>query len=309
MPPPSSTRTSARLAASAAGVAAGTGAAVLGAGLRERHRPVLRRERVPVLASARDPRAAPSLSVLHVTDTHTSARQRVLPAWVHDLGRLVPDLVVVTGDVLGGPDALPTVLAMLDPLLHRPGAFVEGNNDPYSPQPSNPVRYLTPGRRHVRRAPDQPADDLRAGLAARGWVDAGNARHRLHVAGRVVDVVGLGDPTLRRDRPGQLPPPPSPPPDVTLGLVHTPATAALDVLVDAGADLLLAGHTHGGQVRLPGVGALTSNCDLPRHLARGLGRWRGVPLHVSAGVGTSPWLPVRLGCRPEATLLTLVPRG
>ena len=94
-----------------------------------------------------------------------------------------------------------------------------------------------------------------------------------------------------------------------------------------GVSLVLAGHTHGGQICLPGVGALVTNCDLDRRRASGLSTWpgdalRGVHgdrallgplpqpglfLHVSAGLGTSPFSPVRLACRPEATLLTLVP--
>ena len=77
----------------------------------------------------------------------------------------------------------------------------------------------------------------------------------------------------------------------------------------------MAGHTHGGQVCLPWR-AIVTNCDLdtgarqgtappPRRLAPGDpgSSW----LHVSAGAGTSPYAPIRLFCRPEATLLTLVP--
>jgi predicted MPP superfamily phosphohydrolase len=74
--------------------------------------------------------------------------------------------------------------------------------------------------------------------------------------------------------------------------------------------LLLAGHTHGGQVRVPFYGALTTNCDLPHSMARGLHRWPNSDawLHVSAGLGTHPTAPVRFACRPEATVLTLIPR-
>ena len=73
---------------------------------------------------------------------------------------------------------------------------------------------------------------------------------------------------------------------------------------------MLAGHTHGGQLRLPLLGPLTTNCDLERSRARGLSPLERGPgwLHVSAGLGSSPYLPVRLCCRPEATLLTLVAR-
>ena len=76
-----------------------------------------------------------------------------------------------------------------------------------------------------------------------------------------------------------------------------------------GHDLIMAGHTHGGQVCVPFYGALVTNCR-PGHAARegsfqhsadGRTAW----LHVSAGVGTSPYAPIRFACPPEATLLTL----
>ena len=88
------------------------------------------------------------------------------------------------------------------------------------------------------------------------------------------------------------------------------AAAHADRTLFSGLDLVLAGHTHGGQVCLPGYGALTTNCDLPRTMAKGLYRWPGSNawLHVSAGIGTHPTAPIRFACRPEASLLTLIPR-
>jgi predicted MPP superfamily phosphohydrolase len=84
----------------------------------------------------------------------------------------------------------------------------------------------------------------------------------------------------------------------------------IDAFVDDGFRLVVSGHTHGGQLRVPGYGALVTNCGLDRTRARGLSRWRdGAWLHVSAGLGTSPYAPVRFACPPEATLLTLVPAG
>jgi predicted MPP superfamily phosphohydrolase len=73
--------------------------------------------------------------------------------------------------------------------------------------------------------------------------------------------------------------------------------------------LVLAGHTHGGQLAIPGWGALVSNCDLSPRRAKGLSRHsESTWLHVSAGLGTSPYAPIRFACHPEATLLTLVSR-
>lgn len=76
--------------------------------------------------------------------------------------------------------------------------------------------------------------------------------------------------------------------------------------------MIFAGHTHGGQVRVPGFGALVANCDIPLPQARGLSDWthggKTIPLNVSAGLGHSIYAPVRFACRPEASLITLLPR-
>ena len=100
-------------------------------------------------------------------------------------------------------------------------------------------------------------------------------------------------------------------PTVTVGVAHAPYQRVLNSFVNHGAQLMLAGHTHGGQVCLPGFGALVTNCDIPRDQAKGLSVWRhglrSAFLNVSAGLGTSIYAPVRFACPPEATLLTLVP--
>ena len=90
-----------------------------------------------------------------------------------------------------------------------------------------------------------------------------------------------------------------------LGVAHAPYRRVLDSFVEDGSDLILAGHTHGGQLRIPGFGALVTNCDLPRAQARGLSTWRGVPLNVSAGMGASPYSNYRFATPPEASLITL----
>jgi predicted MPP superfamily phosphohydrolase len=193
-----------------------------------------------------------------------------------------------------------------------------------------------------RHVPDLPTAQLRAALLRGGWQDLNNARGRFRFPGVTLRLVGLDDPHIGRDRlpaapavpspgpllpaghaprahhaaaarPGDNPGSASEPPDVCLGIVHAPYRRALRALAGAGARLILAGHTHGGQVCLPGHGALVSNCDLPPALASGLHHWplgaepgAQVWLHVSAGLGTSQYAPLRLACPPEATLLRLV---
>ena len=100
-------------------------------------------------------------------------------------------------------------------------------------------------------------------------------------------------------------------PTLTVGVAHAPYQRILDSFLTHGAELILAGHTHGGQVCVPGFGALVTNCDIPRKQVSGLSTWRhglrSAYLNVSAGLGTSIYAPVRFACPPEASLLTLVP--
>ncbi len=269
----------------------------------------LRRVDVPVLA----PGSAP-LRVLHLSDLHLTPRRRETVDWVRGLAALEPDLVVDTGDNLAHADAVPTTLEALEPLLHLPGAFVLGSNDYYGPRPKNPLAYFAGPSMLQGKAPRLPSGDLVAGLRGPGWVDLTNSAGSLEVAGRRVDLVGVDDPHLRRDDypAARRLRPTDDGADVRLAVAHAPYLRVLDAMTDDEPDLVLAGHTHGGQVAVPGVGALVTNCDLPRRYAKGLHRWRHDDaetwLHVSAGLGTSPFAPIRFACPPEATLLTLVAR-
>jgi predicted MPP superfamily phosphohydrolase len=289
----------------AAGVGAGAAVLAYGVGI-ERNAWRLRRATAPVLSPG-----SAALRILHLSDLHMLPRQRAKQRWLRDLGRLVPDLVVLTGDVLSSGDAGPAVLDALEPLLDRPGMFVPGNNDYFEPTLKNPLRYLT-GREAspTGRPLDWPG--FARDLAGAGWHDLTQRRLRLDVDGRSLDVRGVDDPHLERDRIEEVAGPADADAALRLGLAHTPEPRVLDAFTADGVDLLLAGHTHGGQVRLPGVGAIVTNCGIDRARAMGLHRYgaRGNQswLHVSGGIGTGPYSPLRLGCRPEATLLTVTAR-
>ena len=281
----------------------GLGAATFGyASAIERNAFVLRRYDVPVLP----PGSAP-ITVLHLSDVHMLGRQRRKQAFVAALAGERPDLVVATGDLLAGPDGVPAMLAALAPLRGVPGVFVLGSNDYYAPRFKNPLKYFFPRHKRVVGTP-LPWRDLVDGLEDMGWYDLTNLRRTLAVAGREVEVVGVDDPHLKRDRLAVADPPVDRDVPLHLALVHAPEPRALDRFAAAGFDLVLSGHTHGGQLRVPGVGALVTNCGIDRARARGLSRYGNAWLHVSAGLGTSPFAPVRFCCRPEATLLTLAPR-
>jgi predicted MPP superfamily phosphohydrolase len=125
------------------------------------------------------------------------------------------------------------------------------------------------------------------------------------VDSRIVDVRGVDDPHISRDRYDEVAGAFDSAADFSMGVTHAPYLRVIDRMADDGADLILAGHTHGGQLRVPGYGALVTNCDLDTKRSRGLSRHQESFLHVSAGIGTSPYAPFRFACPPEATLLTL----
>jgi predicted MPP superfamily phosphohydrolase len=295
------TRTALRLTAGTAVLGAG----VLGyASLVERNMFTLRRFEIPVLPPDAEP-----LRVLHLSDLHMTPGQRRKQDWVAALAATDPDLVITTGDNLADPEAVTGVARALQPLLDRPGAFVFGSNDYRGPVLKNPFGYFARDREYVQGV-ELPTEELREILVTAGWADLNNARTTLKAGGRSIELAGVDDPHIGLDDYPTVAGPTSAEADLHIGLTHSPEPEILHRMAADGFTLLLAGHTHGGQVRVPGIGALVTNCGLDRRMARGLHRWPGSPawLHVSAGLGTHPTAPIRFACRPEASLLTLIPR-
>jgi predicted MPP superfamily phosphohydrolase len=287
-----------------AGLAVAGTAALAYASLIERNMFTLRRFDVPVLPPDAEP-----LRILHLSDLHLTPVQRRKQQWVADLAALDPDLVIVTGDNMAHVDAVPGLIRAYGPLFHVPGAFVFGSNDYRGPVLKNPFGYFDRDREYMQ-GDELPYEHLRSTLTDAGWADLNNARATVKAGGRTIELVGVDDPHIARDDYPSVSGPVDPSANVHIGVTHTPEPAVLDAMAADGFSLLLAGHTHGGQVCVPGYGALVTNCGLDRHLAKGLHRWPGSPawLHVSAGLGTHPTAPIRFACKPEASLLTLVSR-
>jgi predicted MPP superfamily phosphohydrolase len=297
-----------------AGLAAAGAGGLAYASLIERNMFTLRRFSVPVL-----PHGSPSLRVLHVSDIHLIPRQSRKIAWIRSLAALDPDLVINTGDNLADLEAIPAVLRALEPLLEVPGVFVLGSNDYFAPTIKNPGLYLTKGYARMRESIPLPTADLVDAFTRSGWADLSNARAAFSVGGQALEFVGVDDPHLKYDQYAAVAGPRDSSAALTVGVTHAPYRRILDAMTADGAGLVIAGHTHGGQLCLPLYGTLVTNCDLDRHRAKGVSRWwpgaGGQPsskapsdaawLEVSAGLGTSPFAPVRFACRPEATLLTL----
>jgi uncharacterized protein len=275
----------------------------------------LRRVTVPVLPPGMRP-----LRVLQVSDIHMVSGQRKKQRWLRSLAGLRPDFVINTGDNLSDPEGVPEVMDALGPLMEFPGAYVFGSNDYFGPTLRNPVRYLyekAQGRHGLNgNAPatnvvHNPWEELRDGFDAAGWLNLTNTRGSLKIDGHEIELTGLDDPHIKRDRYARVAGGPSDAADISLGIVHAPYLRALDAFTADGYPLILAGHTHGGQVCVPFYGALVTNCDLDTERVKGLSRHteaesgRTSYMHVSAGCGTSRYTPVRFACPPEVTLLTL----
>lgn len=271
----------------------------------ERNAFVVRHFDVPVLAPGSGP-----IRVLHVSDLHITPHQRRKHEWIRGLADLAPDLVVNTGDTLSAADGIPAVMRALEPLFAFPGAFVPGNNDYYVPQPTSPTRYLNPTHGPVKSAVPLPWPQLAGAMARAGWADLTHVRTTLAAGGAKVALAGTDDPHLRKARYELIAGPAEPDAAVRIGVTHSPEPFMLSAFAGDSYDLVLAGHTHGGQVRIPFGPALVTNCGIERTRARWLHQWdNGMYFHICAGLGTNPFAPIRFCCRPEASLLTLVPRS
>jgi predicted MPP superfamily phosphohydrolase len=279
---------------------AAVGATCVGYGIAvERRRYRLVRRRLDILPAE----GTRPLTVLHLSDLHLVARD---PKKVAFLAGLPPaDVTIVTGDFLAEPEAVETTVAAVRPARGRVASwFVLGSNDYFAPRPLNYLAYFRRTRKR-RRATAGRGPELVAQLVADGWVDVTNDRTWIDLDGLPVELLGLDDAHIERH---DLRVAPREAPDrFGLAVMHSPDSAPEAAAL--GYDLIVAGHTHGGQVCLPGGRALVTNCVLPPRLVKGVIRMGGSVLHISPGLGTSKYAPFRFACPPEATLLELHPAG
>jgi predicted MPP superfamily phosphohydrolase len=255
------------------------------------------------------PPGRPALRILHFSDIHLVPRQRKSIDFIKSWRKLDVDMVISTGDHIASPESIFSLQEALGPLLEKPGFFVFGSNDYYGPRFKNPMRYLLPDNGKRNHGSELPWKDLEKSLSSLGWVNTTHKITRTTVSGTTLEVRGTDDAHLNRDdymqvsgTRGNV--------DLSIGITHAPYARLLSAMADDKVDLIFAGHTHGGQIRIPwfgGTQSLTTNCDLPRWRSRGITRVEEKPwLHVSAGMGHNPMLPFRLFSPKEASVLTLI---
>ena len=252
------------------------------------------------------PAGSVSIRVLHLSDLHITPAQTRKINWVKSLTKLEPDFVVGTGDFLAHQLAVPAVVEAMNELLDIPGAFVLGSNDYFAPTIKNPLTYFKKGREIRAEGTALPTSDLVDELSDAGWLDLNNKQGTAVINDVKIHFRGTDDPHINKDDYAAVAG--SFDSDAfAFGVTHAPYRRVLQSFETDKADLVLAGHTHGGQICIPFYGALVTNCDLPQGQAKGFSTFgeSEMPLHVSAGVGTSPFAQVRIACRPEATLITL----
>lgn len=240
-----------------------------------------------------------SLRVLHISDIHFAPTQKAKAGFLRELAQLKPDLVVNTGDNLGHPQAINPLLQALEPLLEYPGVFVNGSNDYSSPKLTNPLRYLAGPSKVENRERDLDTPRMIREFENAGWLNLNNQQGMLKIKDQKIDFVGVDDPHLGLDRMPQIES------KNLIAVAHAPYLRVLDDFSSLGAKIIFAGHTHGGQLCLPGGKALITNCDLPTAQAQGVSKHKASWLHVSGGMGANIYTPVRLFCPPSATLLTI----
>jgi predicted MPP superfamily phosphohydrolase len=279
-----------------------TGVGSLGYGLVEAQAFKVRELELALL-----PAGSNSIRVLHISDLHITPAQSRKINWVKSLAELEPDFVIGTGDFLAHQLAVPAVVEALNELMDLPGAFVLGSNDYFAPTIKNPLTYFKTSRDTQPKGAALPTSDLVNELTDAGWLDLNNKQTVTGVNGVKIHFRGTDDPHIKKDDYAKVAGP-FETDAFKFGITHAPYRRVLESFESDNADLVLAGHTHGGQICVPFYGALVTNCDLPLSQAKGLSTFgaSNMMLHVSAGVGSSPFTQVRIACRPEATLITLL---
>ena len=255
------------------------------------------------------PPGSPEVRILHFSDLHLTPRRKTEIRDIKTFASLKPDLVISTGDFLAHRNAVPVVLDALNELLEIPGLYVFGSNDYFEPTFKNPLKYLMKDDGKRKLGKELPWKELDKSLSKHGWLNLNSKKKVVTIKGVTIEVRGTDDAHLNRDEYSLVQGAKQKEVNFSIGVTHAPYKRILDAMAKDQVDLILAGHTHGGQIRIPWFGgskALTTNCDLPLWRSRGLSKISNEPwLNVSAGMGTNPFTRLRLLSPAECSLINL----
>jgi predicted MPP superfamily phosphohydrolase len=222
------------------------------------------------------PPAFEGFTLLHLTDLHLDMDGAFPAALIERLPHLDYDICVMTGDfrVKTYGEYAPAMdeLARVLPYIGKPVYGILGNHD------------------SIRMVP--PMEQMGITMLMNEAVSIERKRARIYLA-------GIDDPHYYRVENFEKAAHGVPPDAVSILLSHSPEPHRR--AAHAGFDLMLSGHTHGGQICLPGGFALHTNADCPRKFCAGAWRYHGMQGYTSVGSGTSV-VDVRFNCPPEITL-------
>ncbi len=255
------------------------------------------------------PKGVENLRILHFSDLHLTPRRNRLITDIKSWAKLKPDLVISTGDLIAHNDGIDPLIKALGALLDIPGLFVFGSNDYYGPRFKNPLSYLLPDKGERKLGTKLDSLTLSKMLSQGNWQNLNHKKIIIKLKNIVIEARGVDDAHLDLDDYSKVAGVVEKGVDISIGITHAPYKRVLKSMAQDNVNMILAGHTHGGQVRIPWFGgsrALTTNCDLDTWRASGLTKVKNEPwLNVSAGMGYNPYAPFRFFCPPEISLITL----
>jgi len=251
------------------------------------------------------PELAP-LTILHITDTHFNGKDDKKLNFLREVAQEKYDLVFYTGDLIDRPEGIESCAEVASYFRPTLGSFaVLGGHDYYKLNPF--LRYLQfihPGITSELYGKANPGDKVAEALSGAGVHVLQDDSTTLELQdGQKCAIVGLRDafmfrPSLRagwENVPDDVP---------VIVISHSPDV--LPELFRRRAELAFFGHTHGGQVRLPFIGALITRSILPGKRASGTFKRYHTVYTLNNGLGATEWLSFRLLCRPEVSVLKLV---
>ena len=242
------------------------------------------------------------ITILHLSDIHFTKKEGSKRGFFQKLSMLNPDLIFLTGDIIDDDEGIETAVRLISGLRARYGTFlVLGNHDYYDYQWIDNVRYhlgLTRTAIHRNNVPRYVSEMKKIGVHV-----LINESVKLQVHGNPVLIGGTDDPVTQkidfeRALHGLSP--------ETLNILLIHQLDGLLKLSHRGVDLAFAGHTHGGQVRIPFLGPIVCDTKLPRRYVEGLHTYQGMTVFVSRGLGAGRTLFPRFACRPEAIFFEVI---